>query len=150
MASNFFERQRNLRRMSLRLVLLFALAVIVIVATVNVIVLFAFGALTRGQDASRIAGIVIVTSLATAGAIGLATLYRMATLRGGGGRVARELGGDHVPHDTTDPQLRRLRNVVGRSRLPPGYRFRKSTYCTTNPRSMRSPQAGQPRTPPSR
>ena len=33
-------------------------------------------------------------------------------LRGGGGRVARELGGVFVPPDTTDPQLRRLRNVV--------------------------------------
>src|SRR5919107_1619984 len=82
---NFFERQRDLRRMSVRLVLLFAIAVV---------------------------GIIGVVSLATAGAIALATLYRMATLRGGGGRVARELGGDYVPEDTTDPHLRRLRNVV--------------------------------------
>ncbi len=112
MTTTFFDRQRDLRKMSFRLVLLFALAVILIVATVNLVVLFAFGALTAGQEPTRIAAIVAVTSLLTAGTIGLATLYRMATLRGGGGRVARELGGDHVPHDTTDPQLRRLRNVV--------------------------------------
>src|SRR5262245_43706451 len=98
--------------MSVRLVLLFAIAVIGIIATVNVVALLVFGAFSPGSGTSRVWGIVAVTSLATAGAIALATLYRMATLRGGGGRVARELGGDYIPHDTTDPQLRRLRNVV--------------------------------------
>ncbi|HEX6682213.1 MAG TPA: M48 family metallopeptidase [Candidatus Limnocylindrales bacterium] len=107
---NFFEHQRNLRRMSVRLVLLFAIAVVGIVAVVNVVALFAFGAFSdRPVNAL---GLIGITTLLTAGAIALATLYRMATLRGGGGRVARELGGDYVPEDTTDPQLRRLRNVV--------------------------------------
>lgn len=107
---NFFERQRQLRRLSVRLVLLFAIAVVGIIVTVDLAVLFAFNAF----DASvgNIAGIVAVASLATAAVIALATLYRMATLKGGGGRVARELGGDYVPEDTVDPQLRRLRNVV--------------------------------------
>ncbi len=107
---NFFERQRDLRRMSVRLVLLFAIAVVGIIVTIDLVVLLAFNAF--GADPGSIAGIVGVASLATAAAIALATLYRMATLRGGGGRVARELGGDYVPEDTTDPQLRRLRNVV--------------------------------------
>ncbi|WP_412543702.1 M48 family metallopeptidase [Longispora sp. K20-0274] len=107
---NFFERQRHLRRMSVRLVLLFALAVVGIVVVVDLAVVLAMGAF--GQPASRLAGLLVASTVATAGAIGLATLYRTATLRGGGGRVARELGGDYVPHDTTDPQLRRLRNVV--------------------------------------
>ena len=107
---NFFERQRDLRRMSVRLVLLFAIAVVGIIAVVNVVALFAFGAFSdRPVNAWGIIGVV---SLLTAGAIGLATLYRTATLRGGGGRVARELGGEYVAEDTTDPQLRRLRNVV--------------------------------------
>ena len=107
---NFFDRQKDLRRMSTRLVLLFAIAVVGIIAVVNVVTLFAFGAFSR--EPVNIWGIVGVTSLLTAGAIALATLYRTATLRGGGGRVARELGGDYVPEDTTDPQLRRLRNVI--------------------------------------
>src|SRR5688572_18552690 len=110
MSSNFFDRQRHLRRMSFRLVLLFALAVIGIIITVDLAVLFAFNAF--GASTTDIVQIVTVSSIATAAAIGLATLYRTATLRGGGGRVARELGGDYVPEDTTDPQLRRLRNVV--------------------------------------
>jgi Zn-dependent protease with chaperone function len=107
---NFFERQKDLRRMSVRLVLLFAVAVVGIIAVVNVVALFAFGAFSN--EPVNVWGVIGVVSLLTAGAIALATLYRTATLRGGGGRVARELGGDYVPEDTTDPQLRRLRNVV--------------------------------------
>jgi Zn-dependent protease with chaperone function len=84
--------------------------VVGIIAAVDVVALFAFGAFSR--QPINIAGIIGVTTLLTAGAIAVATLYRMATLRGGGGRVARELGGDYVPEDTSDPQLRRLRNVV--------------------------------------
>jgi Zn-dependent protease with chaperone function len=110
MSANFFDRQRHLRRTSFRLVLLFALAVIGIIITVDIAVLFAFNAF--GADTADITRIVVTTSILTALAIGLATLYRMATLRGGGGRVARELGGDYVPEDTTDPQLKRLRNIV--------------------------------------
>ena len=53
-----------------------------------------------------------MTSLIVAAAVALASLVRTAALRGGGARVARELGGEFVPADTTDPQLRRLRNVV--------------------------------------
>ncbi|WP_117211305.1 M48 family metallopeptidase [Allorhizocola rhizosphaerae] len=108
---NFFDRQRDLRRMSVRLVLLFAIAVVGIIVTVDLAVLIALNAFGTSSPA-RLWGIVGVVSLATAGGIAVATLYRMATLRGGGGRVARELGGDYVPEDTTDPQLRRLRNVV--------------------------------------
>jgi Zn-dependent protease with chaperone function len=53
-----------------------------------------------------------MTSLVTVAAIGLAAAFRTIGLRGGGGKVARELGGVPVPQDTNDPQLRRLRNVV--------------------------------------
>jgi Zn-dependent protease with chaperone function len=112
MTTDFFQRQQHLRRMSLRLVLLFAIAVVGIIVTVDLVALLALGALSPGSGPARLWGILGVASLATAGAIALATLYRTATLRGGGGRVARELGGDYVPHDTVDPQLRRLRNVV--------------------------------------
>ncbi len=39
-------------------------------------------------------------------------MFRTIGLRGGGGIVARELGGVLVAQDTQDPNLRRLRNVV--------------------------------------
>src|SRR5690606_39848023 len=48
----------------------------------------------------------------TLGIIGLGSLYRLSSLSGGGEVVAQQLGGERVPEDTTDPDLRRLRNVV--------------------------------------
>ncbi|MFC7483801.1 M48 family metalloprotease [Luedemannella flava] len=107
---NFFDRQQRVRRMSARLVVLFVLAVIAIVAAVDLAVVFAFNAFSKGL--ADIAGIVAVTSILTLTAIILAATFRMLGLRGGGGKVARELGGVAVPTDTQDPQLRRLRNVV--------------------------------------
>src|SRR4051812_30958053 len=107
---NFFDRQVRVRRMSARLVVLFVLAVIAIVAAVDVAVAIAFDAFSKGL--ADLAGIVVVTSVITLAAITLAAAFRMLGLRGGGGKVARELGGILVPADTQDPQLRRLRNVV--------------------------------------
>jgi Zn-dependent protease with chaperone function len=103
---NFFEHQAAARRTSTRLVLLFALAVIGIVVAVDLAVLLVFG---RGGGAG---GVLVFTTLATIAVIGLGSLYRVASLRGGGESVALELGGVPVPEDTTDLHLRRLRNVV--------------------------------------
>ncbi|MFY1699356.1 MULTISPECIES: M48 family metallopeptidase [unclassified Solwaraspora] len=107
---NFFERQRQVRRVSARLVALFIVAVVGIVAVVDLAAVLVFDA--ASMPPAQLAGLLVVTSLATVAVIGLAALVRTVTLRGGGGRVARELGGVPVPPDTTDPQLRRLRNVV--------------------------------------
>jgi Zn-dependent protease with chaperone function len=107
---NFFERQRQHRRMTLRLVVLFAVAVIGIVIAVDLAVAFAFNAF-NGQT-SNLVFLLVATTIAVAASIAIASLVRTAALSGGGARVARELGGELVPADTTDPQLRRLRNVV--------------------------------------
>lgn len=107
---DFFARQERVRRLSTRLVLLFVVAVIGIVLSIDLAVVLAFNA-WRGSSAG-LAGLIAAVSLVTLAAIGLAALVRTARLRGGGGIVARELGGVLVPQDTTDPQLRRLRNVV--------------------------------------
>jgi Zn-dependent protease with chaperone function len=107
---NFFERQQQVRRMSARLVVLFAIAVIGIMLAVDLAVAWAFDAFS--MSAGGLGVLMGLTSLATLAAIALAALFRMVGLRGGGGKVARELGGILVPQDTADPQLRRLRNVV--------------------------------------
>src|SRR5690606_8134201 len=57
-------------------------------------------------------GAMVVASLATVAVIGLGSLFRIASLRGGGDQVALQLGGTPVPEDTTDFNLRRLCNVV--------------------------------------
>lgn len=108
---NFFQRQQDVRRSSRRLVVLFVVAVVVLVVVVDLIAFLLLG--LSEQDATSILNILIGLSLFMIVAIGLTSLFRMLALRnGGGGKVARSLGGMPVPEDTTDPRLRRLRNVV--------------------------------------
>ena len=99
---NFFERQAAARRASSRLVLLFALAVLGIMLAVDVVVWLV----------TQSTGMVLFASVATLGVIALGSLYRIASLGGGGEPVAQQMGGTLVPEDTHDPALRRLRNVV--------------------------------------
>jgi Zn-dependent protease with chaperone function len=99
---NFFEHQAAARRASMRLVVLFALAVAGIVLAVDAVAWIATGS----------PGVLAFFSLATLATIGLGSLYRIASLRGGGEPVALQMGGVPVPEDTTDLNLRRLRNVV--------------------------------------
>ncbi|KQZ60276.1 peptidase M48 Ste24p [Lysobacter sp. Root559] len=100
---NFFERQAQARRTSARLVLLFGLAVAGIVLAVDLAVL-----VFAGADPVMLA----LASLGTIAVIGLGSLFRIASLRGGGESVALQMGGVPVPEDTRDLNLRRLRNVV--------------------------------------
>ena len=99
---NFFEHQAAARRTSAWLVALFALAVAGIVLAVDAV----------AWIATRSTGALAFFSLATLATIGLGSLYRIASLRGGGETVALQMGGVPVPEDTADPNLRRLRNVV--------------------------------------
>ncbi|MFT3763499.1 MAG: M48 family metallopeptidase [Pseudoxanthomonas sp.] len=107
---NFFEHQAAARRNSTRMVVLFALAVAGIVIAVDLGVLLLFG--LQAESAGGAAALVAFSTLATLAVIGLGSLYRIASLRGGGEAVALEMGGTPVPEDVTDFNLRRLRNVV--------------------------------------
>jgi len=100
---NFFEQQAAARRASNRLVLLFALAVVGLVLAVDAAVWFVVG-----PDPQAL----IFAAVATVAVVGLGSLYRMATLGGGGEAVALQLGGTPVPDDPQDLDLKRLRNVV--------------------------------------
>ena len=99
---NFFEQQAAARRTSTRLVFLFALAVAGIVLAVDVV----------AWIATQSPGIVAFTTVGALAVIALGSLYRIASLGGGGEPVAQQMGGTLVPEDTRDPGLRRLRNVV--------------------------------------
>jgi len=118
---NFFERQEQARRNSGRLLLLFALAVFAIVSAVTLVIALALG--FANQEEVRAAGgaftytgeqigVLVGSAVLTLAIIGIASLVRVAGLRGGGAAVARELGGVPVPDQTSDVQLKRLRNVV--------------------------------------
>lgn len=106
---NFFEHQAAARRTSIRLLLLFALAVLGIVLAVDAGMLVVFGASGQAGGATRL---LVFSTLVTILVIGMGSLYRVASLRGGGETVALQLGGVLVPENTTDTNLRRLRNVV--------------------------------------
>jgi Zn-dependent protease with chaperone function len=84
------------------------LAVIAIVAAVDVVALAAMGI---GEKGNPIVAIVLGT-LASVAVIGCASLFRIASLRTGGAAVASQFGATPVPEETTDFNLRRLRNVV--------------------------------------
>ena len=99
---NFFEHQAAARRASARLVFLFVLAVAGIVVAVDLV---AWLVVPSWRMLAFTTGVTLVTIL-------FGSLYRIASLGGGGESVAQQMGGTLVPADTTDPSLRRLRNVV--------------------------------------
>jgi Zn-dependent protease with chaperone function len=118
---NFFERQQVARKNSRRLVILFGLAVLAIVAAVNAAVLLGLGVSAESETlqaqgltafAQERIPILLLASGITIAIVVIASVTRISSLRTGGGAVARQLGGTPVPEETRDPQLRRLRNVV--------------------------------------
>ena len=125
---NFFEQQDQARRQTRWLLVLFVLAVIAIVAAIDLAVLvgFGLGSLQDGEvqsvrqvvtgNAPLLTGASIITLLVIAGA----SLFRILRLKSGGGRVARELGGELVSPESGDPLHRRLRNVVEEIALASG------------------------------
>ncbi|MBP6627303.1 MAG: M48 family metallopeptidase, partial [Arenimonas sp.] len=54
----------------------------------------------------------VLATVVTLGIVGVASLYRISSLRAGGAAVAQQMGGTPVPEDTHDFHYRRLRNVV--------------------------------------
>jgi Zn-dependent protease with chaperone function len=118
---NFFGYQQRARKQSRWLAVLFVLAVVAVVAAIDVVLLLVLGgseeAAGNWQPFSwaaieRNTGLLMVGALATTAVILLASLYRTARLKLGGGQVARDLGGIPVESDLSDPLRQRLRNVV--------------------------------------
>lgn len=102
---NFFERQRAARGTTLKLVVLFALAVLSIVVLVDLAVVVG----TRGHGT---VGWVIAATIITLAIMLGGTAGKLVALRGGGAAVAQSLGATAVDPATTDPRLRRFVNVV--------------------------------------
>ena len=104
---DFFAHQEQARKQTRRMLVLFALAVTALVAATNVVILIGLGV----PPASRVTAIVGI-SVATLAVIGLSSLYRMASLRGGGSAVALHLGAIPALPGSGDFTYQRLRNVV--------------------------------------
>jgi Zn-dependent protease with chaperone function len=118
---NFFQSQDNARRQTRYLILMFILAVIAIVAAVNLVIAALIINMGNGAGTAMLPdfnwimenlGLVAGISLATIGFISLSSLYKIASLSAGGGKVARSLGGTLITAESKDPLRRRLYNVV--------------------------------------
>ncbi len=127
---DFFEEQALARKRTIRLGVLFALAIVGVVAAVYALSMLVYTAAI--QDASGVAYVVgrydrvsgaSVVSLwnpsvflfacgATAFVVGLGSLYKTAQLRDGGSAVALGLGGRKMDPDTSKLEEQRLLNVV--------------------------------------
>ena len=126
---NFFEHQAQARKQSRWLIIIFLLAVLAIVAAIDLVVLVAVGfiswepqaeSLSFAEMASANLPLMAGAAVASIAVIGLASLFKTASLRSGGGQVARQLGATLVDADTRDPLKRRLRNVVEEIALASG------------------------------
>lgn len=105
---DFFDRQRAARGSTVKLTLLFALAVLGVVVVINLVVYLVLQSSPGGEQAGWLVATTVIIILI----IGGGTLAKMAALRGGGAAVALSVGAVPVDPTTSDPQLRRFTNVV--------------------------------------
>ncbi len=126
---DFFEEQVLAKKRSRRLTLLFALAIIGVIASVYALAMLfhGFGAADSAGfryitgDYETVAqyalafwnpGVLLFSLASTATVVGLGSPYKIAQLRAGGPAVAVGLGGRRVDPDSTKLEERRLINVV--------------------------------------
>jgi Zn-dependent protease with chaperone function len=117
--TTFFEHQRLARRNTRVMVGLFALAVVAVVAAVDL----ALGAVYWWTNQEPVPDELLVLGAAVTLAVILAaSLFSIIRLAAGGTAVARMVGARPVPPDTADPLERRLRNVVEEMAIASGVR----------------------------
>ena len=135
---NFFEHQERARKQSRWIIFAFIGVTLLIVMAVNVIVMLVFsmqgpiasgaghisqGALGSITDPNTWLAnyqLLLGSSAVTGSVVGLSSLGKIASLRSGGGKVARDMGATLVTPDTRDPLRRRLYNVVEEISLASG------------------------------
>jgi Zn-dependent protease with chaperone function len=108
-AVDFFARQHAARGTSVKLVSLFVLAVVCIVAAIDLVVLLV---VIRSSSTAVVVGWLVFATVVTLLIIGGGTLSKLIALRAGGVAVAKSVGAVPVDPSTSDPQLRRYINVV--------------------------------------
>jgi len=115
---DFFEAQQLARRRTSHLVALFALAVLGTIV-LSYAAAMAFYNFHRARQAGAFdeavwfdPRVLAAAAAGTVAVVGLASLYKWASFRGGGSVVAESVGGRRVDPHTTDLHERRLLNVV--------------------------------------
>jgi Zn-dependent protease with chaperone function len=116
---DFFSRQAQARSQTRWIILAFTVAILLVVIGLDLVLFSLFG--MANHEAAFIApvefvarnpGTALFCTLVILGVIGLASLFKAAQLRDGGGVVARTLGGTRISRDTGDIKRKRLHNVV--------------------------------------
>ncbi len=128
MAVDFFEREDNARRQTVRLLVMFALCVAVIILLVYLVAVIALGVGPQpgrpgipGSPASVWnPGLFLAVALGTIVVVSLGSLYKIAELSAGGEAVALMLGGRVINPQTSALAERRLLNVVEEMALASG------------------------------
>ncbi len=117
---DFFEHQDKARKKTKVLVVYFVIAVACIIASVYLASLLIF----YGTRAQSLPGeptpelvlwdpkLFLYAALGTLGIVASGSLYKAAALAQGGSAVAESLGGRLVNPNTTNPEERKLRNVI--------------------------------------
>jgi Zn-dependent protease with chaperone function len=119
-ATDFFTRQDIARRNTTRLVVLFVLAVLAIIISIDLLLAATMGYASGGlegapRDFWAIAtdpGLVGLAVVGTLIVVGGGSLFKIAQLRGGGRVIAEQLGGRLLHPDTSDPTEQQILNVV--------------------------------------
>lgn len=113
---DFFRSQDIARRNTLRLVVLFVLALLSLVAITNLLIMFALGVFAEALDVPLLQRIdwqlFTWVSLGILGVVGFGSLYKVLSLAGGGARVAESLQGRLLLPSTQDLHEQRILNVV--------------------------------------
>jgi len=117
--ATFFEQQDQARRGTTRLIVLFGLAVVAIIVSIEVLLAATMGYLSRNPDTGAVdwtavtdPQLILVSVVGTLIIVGGGSLFKMAQLRGGGRVVAEQLGGRLLTPGSNNPVEQRLLNVV--------------------------------------
>lgn len=125
---NFFEHQDKARRNTKLLIFYFVLAVLCIIAAVYLVSLLVFAgvgvdSVPRGRQPAFAFWNPTLFSWAALGTlvvVATGSFVRLSQLSAGGRAVAESLGGRLIAPNTTDPDERKLRNVVEEMALASG------------------------------
>jgi Zn-dependent protease with chaperone function len=120
---DFYSRQAAARSHTRWLVIGFLLSLLAVTVALDLVLFTAMGATTRNELGFRAPlgpleyaalnpGSAFFCPVVILGTLGLSSAYKSLELRGGGGVVARSLGGVRVARDTSDLKVKRLHNVI--------------------------------------
>ncbi len=113
---DFFRSQDIARKNTVRLVGLFALSLISLIAITNIFILFALGAFAETINVPMFQRIdwrlFAYVSVAILAIVGFGSLYKLISLSGGGARIAEMMQGRLLVNGSDDLDEQRILNVV--------------------------------------